>query len=195
MKKLMVFCMSIISLACQPFKPKNKLVMENAQQNQSHLPNIYSFKVEGLTGDTIDFSQFKGKKILVVNTASKCGLTPQYEGLEQLHKEFKDKLVIIGFPSNDFLSQEPGSNSEIGEFCQKNYGVTFLMAAKIAVKGAEQAPIYKWLTTKSENGVMDSEVGWNFQKYLLNEHGQLIGYFSPKTDPQAPEIIEAINAQ
>lgn len=195
MKKLMVFCMSIISLACQPFKPKNKLVMENAQHNQSHLPNIYSFKVEGLTGDTIDFSQFNGKKILVVNTASKCGLTPQYEGLEQLHKEYKDKLVIIGFPSNDFLSQEPGSNSEIGEFCQKNYGVTFLMAAKIAVKGAEQAPIYKWLTTKSENGVMDSEVGWNFQKYLLNEHGQLIGYFSPKTDPQAPEIIEAINAQ
>jgi len=128
---------------------------------------LYDFKVKGLDGSSIDFAQFKGKKILVVNTASKCGFTPQYEGLERLYKRFSDKLVIVGFPSNDFLDQEPGKDAEIAAFCQRNYGVTFPMAAKIDVKGKRQAPIYQWLTNRSLNGVESSAVLWNFQKYLF----------------------------
>ncbi|MGE8290074.1 MAG: glutathione peroxidase [Sphingobacterium sp.] len=155
--------------------------------------SIHSFKVKGLDGATIDFSQFKGKKILVVNTASKCGLTPQYEGLEILYRKFSDKLVIIGFPSNDFLHQEPGKNEEIAVFCQRNYGVTFPMAAKIDVKGKQQAPIYQWLTNKSLNGVESSSVLWNFQKYVLDEDGKLLRHFSPKTDPEDLEILKLLN--
>jgi len=154
---------------------------------------IHEFKVNGLDGSTINFAKFKGKKILVVNTASKCGFTPQYEGLERLYNKFNDKLVIIGFPSNDFLDQEPGKDAEIAAFCQRNYGVTFPMAAKIDVKGKRQAPIYQWLTNKSLNGVESSAVLWNFQKYLIDENGKLIKHFSPKTDPEANEIISLIN--
>jgi len=150
---------------------------------------LYGFKVKGLDGSSIDFAQFKGKKILVVNTASKCGFTPQYEGLERLYKRFSDKLVIIGFPSNDFLDQEPGKDAEIAAFCQRNYGVTFPMAAKIDVKGKRQAPIYQWLTNKSLNGVESSAVMWNFQKYLIDENGRLMKHFSPKTDPEDPAIV------
>ncbi len=150
--------------------------------------SIYDFKVEGLEGGTIDFSTFKGKKILIVNTASKCGYTPQYEGLEKLYETYKDKLVIVGFPANNFGGQEPGTNSEIKEFCKKNYGVTFLMAAKISVKGDDTAPIYKWLCNKSENGVLDSEVKWNFGKFLLDEKGNLLNYFPSKVTPMSEEI-------
>ncbi|MDR0265190.1 MAG: glutathione peroxidase [Sphingobacterium sp.] len=154
---------------------------------------IYSFKVQGLDGATIDFAQFKGKKILVVNTASKCGFTPQYEGLERLYKRFNDKLVIVGFPSNNFLDQEPGENAEIATFCQRNYGVTFPMAAKVDLKGKQQAPIYQWLTNKSLNGVESSAVLWNFQKYLIDENGKLIKHFSPKTDPEDIEILKLVD--
>jgi Glutathione peroxidase len=154
---------------------------------------IYSFKVQGLEGATIDFAQFKGKKILIVNTASKCGFTPQYEGLERLYKRFNDKLVIVGFPSNNFLDQEPGKNAEIATFCQRNYGVTFPMAAKVDVKGKQQAPIYQWLTNKSLNGVESSAVLWNFQKYLIDENGKLIKHFSPKTDPEDKEILKLLD--
>ncbi len=116
-------------------------------------PDIYGFKVEGLHGQTIDFSSFKGKKILIVNTASKCGFTPQYEGLEQLYQRYRDKLVIIGFPANNFAGQEPGNNEDIETFCRLNYGVTFPMAAKISVTGKNMAPVYQWLTKKKQNGV------------------------------------------
>jgi glutathione peroxidase len=154
---------------------------------------LYGFEVKGLDGSSIDFAQFKGKKILVVNTASKCGFTPQYEGLERLYKRFSDKMVIVGFPSNDFLDQEPGKDAEIAAFCQRNYGVTFPMAAKIDVKGKRQAPIYQWLTNKSLNGVESSAVLWNFQKYLIDENGRLIKHFPPKTDPEDPTIIALID--
>ncbi|WP_053004028.1 glutathione peroxidase [Sphingobacterium sp. Ag1] len=154
---------------------------------------LYDFKVKGLDGSSIDFAQFKGKKILVVNTASKCGFTPQYEGLERLYKRFSDKLVIVGFPSNDFLDQEPDKDAEIAAFCQRNYGVTFPMAAKIDVKGKRQAPIYQWLTNKSLNGVESSAVLWNFQKYLIDENGRLIKHFPPKTDPEDPAIVALID--
>lgn len=154
--------------------------------------SIYDFKIEALTGGTIDFAQYKGKKILVVNTASECGYTPQYAGLEELYKKHKDKLVIVGIPSNNFGEQEPGSNSDIASFCQKNYGVTFPMAAKAEVKGKDIAPLYQWLTQKTYNHFMNSEVKWNFQKYLLDEQGKLVGVFYSKTAPDSPELLDAI---
>lgn len=154
--------------------------------------SIYEFKVEALDGSTIDFSKFKGKKILVVNTASKCGYTPQYEGLEKLYETYKDKLVIVGFPANNFGGQEPGTNVEIGEFCKKNYGVSFPMAAKVSVKGDDTAPIYKWLCSKTENGVLDAEIKWNFGKFLLDENGHLISYFPSKIEPMSEELTSKL---
>ncbi len=164
--------------------PKNDL---SAQHK-----TIYDFKVEALDGGEIDFSDFKGKKILIVNTASKCGLTPQYEGLEKLHDTYGKNLVIIGFPANNFMKQEPGTDKEIASFCQKNYGVSFLMASKISVKGKTQAPIYTWLTQKRYNNFKDSKVKWNFQKYLINENGELISVISPSTKPMSEKIINLL---
>ncbi len=154
--------------------------------------SIHSFKVESLTGETIDFSDFKGKMILVVNTASECGFTPQYEGLEELYEKHKDNLVIVGFPANNFGGQEPGSNADIETFCKKNYGVSFPMAAKVSVKGSDTAPIFKWLTSKEENGVMDVEIKWNFTKFLLDENGKLVASFESKVKPLSDEILRAI---
>lgn len=153
---------------------------------------IYDFKVEALTGGQIDFAKYKGKKILIVNTASQCGYTPQYEGLEKLSKKYGSKLVIVGFPANDFGAQEPGSNAEIKAFCTKNYGVTFPMAAKITVKGEEMAPIYQWLTQKKYNHKLDSDVKWNFQKYLINERGELVEMFPSNVKPEDSKLVAAI---
>ncbi len=154
--------------------------------------SIHSFKVKSIDGKTIDFSKFKGKKILVVNTASKCGYTPQYEALQKVYNEYKDKLVIVGFPANNFGGQEPGSDSEIQDFCKANYGVNFPMASKVSVKGADMAPIYKWLTSKTENGVLDAEVGWNFGKFLLDENGKLVAYYPSKVKPDSEEILKFV---
>ena len=154
--------------------------------------SIYDFKVKALDESVINFASFKGKKILIVNTASKCGYTPQYKNLEALHQRYKDQLVIVGFPANNFLWQEPGDNATIAEFCQKNYGVSFVMAAKISVKGNDMAPIYQWLTQKKYNHYSNSSVKWNFQKYLIDEKGNLIQMFSPGVDPLDAAIIQAI---
>ena len=155
--------------------------------------NIYQFKVEDLSGKEFDFASLKGKKIMIVNTASKCGLTPQYKELEALYKEYSSKgFVIVGFPANNFMSQEPGTNEEIAAFCQLNYGVTFPMMDKISVKGDDMSPVYQFLTQKSKNGLEDSEVGWNFQKFLLNEKGELEKVISPRTLPTDPEIVNWI---
>jgi len=155
--------------------------------------SIYNFKVEDIDGNQFDMSGLKGKKVLIVNTASKCGLTPQYEALQALYEKYGgDKFTIIGFPANNFLGQEPGSNEEIQEFCQKNYGVTFPMMSKISVKGEDMAPLYQWLTKKAKNGVKDSEVSWNFQKYMIDENGHLVDYVSPKTKPDDPKIVSWI---
>ena len=175
-------CLSMLLFFSFLFAPKPEQVPST----------IYDFKVTALDGGSIDFSQFKGKKILIVNTASKCGFTPQYEALEALSKKYKDRLVIVGFPANNFLFQEPGSNEKIATFCKENYGVTFPMAAKISVKGSKMAPIYQWLTEKKYNGFEDSRVKWNFQKYLIDESGHLVALFSPTTPPDSPEIIAAI---
>lgn len=153
-------------------------------------PSIHAFKVKALDGSEIDFSKFKGKKILVVNTASKCGYTPQYEALEKLYAEHKDKLVIVGFPCNQFGGQEPGTASEIQEFCTKNYGVTFPLAEKIDVKGNNISPVYKWLCSKTENGVLDATITWNFNKFLLDENGKLIAYFPSKVKPTDDDIVK-----
>lgn len=153
---------------------------------------IYRFKVESLDGGIIDFSQFKGKKILIVNTASECGFTPQYKELEKLYQQYKDKLVVIGFPANNFGGQEPGSNAEIKDFCTRNYGVSFPMAAKVSVKGKNMHPLFKWLTSKSENGVMDATIRWNFSKFLIDERGIPIAYFSSLTKPLSKEITEKL---
>jgi glutathione peroxidase len=157
---------------------------------------IYQFKVQDLSGNQFDFATLKGKKVIVVNTASKCGLTPQYKDLEALYKEYKDTgLVIVGFPANNFAGQEPGTSEEIASFCQQNYGVSFPMMDKVSVKGSDMAPIYKYLTEKSKNGLQDSEVEWNFQKYLINEKGELVKVISPRTLPTDPEIVNWIKAK
>ncbi len=154
---------------------------------------FYDFTVKTLDGETFDFHQLIGKKVMIVNTASKCGFTPQYELLEKIYKQYGGKnFVILGFPANNFKQQEPGTNKEIKEFCTLNYGVTFPMMEKISVKGEDMAPLYRWLTNKSENGVMDSSVKWNFQKYLINENGKLEKVFMSSTKPDSPEIIEWI---
>ncbi|MET3028923.1 glutathione peroxidase [Flavobacterium sp. UW10123] len=156
---------------------------------------IYQFKVEDLSGDTFDFASLKGKKIMIVNTASKCGLTPQYKDLEAVYKEYKDKgFVIVGFPANNFASQEPGTNKEIETFCQQNYGVSFPMMSKVSVKGSDMCEVYKFLTEKSRNGLQDSEVEWNFQKYLINEKGELVKVIKPKTLVTEPEVISWIKS-
>lgn len=155
--------------------------------------SIYDFKVDGLEGNTIDFSKFKGKKIMVVNTASKCGNTPQYAELEQLYEKYKDKLVIVGFPANNFGAQEPGSNSEIQEFCKKNYGVTFPMAAKVSVKGDDIAPIYQYLVGEAKKLGFEDPVKWNFTKFLIDENGKLITVIHNKTKPLSEEVLKYLN--
>ena len=152
--------------------------------------SLHEFSVLTINGDTISLSQFKGKKVMVVNTASKCGLTPQYKELEALYTQYKDSnFVIIGFPANNFMGQEPGSNDEIAQFCARNYGVSFPMMAKISVKGKDMHPVYKFLTQRAENGLEDNEVKWNFQKYLIDENGYLEHVISPTTLPNDPQII------
>ena len=152
--------------------------------------NIFNFDVKDISGNEFNLESLKGKKILIVNTASKCGLTPQYEELEKLYKEYKDQnFVIIGFPANNFKKQEPGSNEEIAEFCEKNYGVSFPMMSKISVKGKDIHPLYKWLTSKELNGLMDTEVRWNFQKFMINEKGELHDVAFPREKPYSNKIV------
>jgi|TARA_R110000737_G_scaffold324995_1_gene338145 glutathione peroxidase len=157
--------------------------------------SIYDFKVETIDGEEFNFSDYKGYKILIINTASKCGFTPQYEQLEEIYKDFKDqKFIIVGFPSNDFMKQEPGTNEEIAEFCQKNYGVTFPMMAKVSVKGSEQCDLFNFLTDSERNGASSQEVKWNFQKFLIGRDGQLEMVISPKIKPTDAEITNWISA-
>ena len=183
-----LLAISAALLSCNLQTTQSNVLNKMPTEKQITTKSIYDFKVEALDGNTIDFSTFKGKKILIVNTASECGYTPQYEGLQKLYDTYKDKLVIVGFPANNFGGQEPGTNTDIKEFCKKNYGVSFPMAAKISVKGDDMAPIYKYLTSKSENGVLDAVVGWNFGKFLLDEKGNLMQYFPSKVTPMSEEI-------
>ena len=160
----------------------------------SQTSGFYDFKVKTLEGANFDFSSLKGKKVMIVNTASKCGNTPQYKDLESLYEKYHDNLIIIGFPANNFAGQEPGTAAEIRKFCTEKYGVTFPIMEKISVKGADMAPVYKWLTSKKENGVMDSEVKWNFQKYLIDENGKLVEVLDPKEKPTSDKVLAWISS-
>lgn len=160
-------------------------------------PSFYDFKVETIDGKTFDFSTLKGKKVMIVNTASKCGLTPQYEELEKLYRDYgaAGDFVILGFPANNFANQEPGTNDEIQAFCSENYGVTFPMMSKISVKGKDIHPLYSWLTKKELNGFKDSEVTWNFQKYLIDEKGKLVEVVTPREKPTSEKVMNWLAAK
>lgn len=155
--------------------------------------SIYDFKVPGLDGGTIDLSKYKGKKIMIVNTASKCGNTPQYEGLQKLQDQYKDKLVIIGFPANNFGQQESGTNEEIKEFCKKNYGVTFPMSEKVSVKGDDIHPLFKYLTEEAKKKGFEDPIKWNFTKFLIDEKGNLITVIHNKVEPTSEEVTKYLN--
>ncbi|HOF20264.1 MAG TPA: glutathione peroxidase [Bacteroidales bacterium] len=160
----------------------------------SQTSNFYSFKIKTLEGNDFNLDSLKGKKVMVVNTASKCGYTPQYKDLQELYEQYSRKLVIIGFPANNFGNQEPGTALEIRQFCTDNYNVTFPMMEKISVRGEDIHPLYKWLTSKEENGVMDSEVKWNFQKYLIDEEGKLVDVLYSKEKPGSEKVISWLNS-
>jgi glutathione peroxidase len=163
---------------------------QSTTTNQSGMKTLHDFKATDIDGNEFDLSQLKGKKVIIVNVASKCGYTPQYKQLQELYTRYKDKgLEILGFPCNQFMGQEPGNEDEIQSFCEKNYGVTFKLFSKIDVKGSSQHPIYKWLTSKSENGIEDSEVSWNFNKYLIDENGKYVKHLKSGADPLGDEII------
>lgn len=162
----------------------------NPEKQMSATPNIYGFTVPSIDGGTIDFSAFKGKKILIVNTASECGYTPQYAQLQELYETYRDQLVIVGFPANNFGGQEPGTNEEIKQFCTGTYHVTFPMAAKVSVKGQDIAPIFEWLTEKSKNGVADVTIKWNFTKFLLDENGAFVASFESAVTPLSDPILK-----
>ena len=170
----------LIALMSISFNPKPNSTM-----------SIYNFKVPALEKGEIDFNDYKGKKILIVNTASECGYTPQYKQLEELYDSFGDKLVIVGFPANNFGGQEPGSNEDIAAFCEKNYGVSFPMAEKVSVKGNDQSELFKWLTS-AENPDFTGDIKWNFEKFLIDENGKLIRRFRSATEPMSEEMISAI---
>jgi glutathione peroxidase len=158
--------------------------------------SIHQFKMKSLEGNEVNLADYKGKVVVVVNTASKCGLTPQYESLEKVYQQYKDKgLVVLGFPANNFMGQEPGSDSEILSFCSKNYGVSFPMFSKVSVKGDDMCSLYQFLTKKSSNGTIDSEVKWNFQKYILDKNGYLVTYLDPQKKINDTESIAIIEAQ
>lgn len=182
---LLIAFLSVFSYAAfANTKPKTKAVKAKS---------IYDLKIKSLDGkSTIHLKDFKGKKILLVNTASKCGFTKQYEGLQKLQDQYKDKLVIIGFPCNQFNGQEPGTSGEIAAFCKKNYGLTFLLTEKIDVNGPNQHPIYQWLTKKENNGVKDVSIGWNFGKFLIDEKGNFVEYFPSKVEPLSSEIVSML---
>ena len=189
MKKILILLLSAGALL-QSCKNQKNDVSQTKTADQQMSKTIYDYKVESLDGQEINFADFKGKKILVVNTASECGFTPQYADLEKLSKDYADNLVIVGFPANNFGGQEPGSNTEIGAFCEKNFGVTFPMAAKVSVKGDDTAPIFKFLTEKDLNGVKNTAILWNFTKFLIDENGHLIDTFISTTKPTSESITK-----
>ena len=180
-----IFTITIATIILTSFS-----LMKNSSNTMNN--SIYDIEISSLEGESIDLANFKGKKILFVNVASKCGFTPQYEKLQELHNQYGEKVAIIGVPCNQFGGQEPGSAAEIKEFCSKNYGVSFLMTEKCDVKGNNQHQLYKWLTQKSENGVEDSSVGWNFQKYLVDENGKLIKVFKSGVNPLDDSITKLL---
>jgi len=192
----------VLTVGCKKGSESNKAESNQAESKMAESneramskENIYQFKVSDLYGSEFDFSSLQGKKVMVVNTASECGLTPQYADLQKLYDKYKDQdFVIVGFPANNFGGQEPGSDEQIASFCKENYGVTFPMMSKISVKGDDKHEVYQFLTEKSKNGLQDSEVAWNFQKYLIDEKGELAMVIEPRTLPTDPSIVKWIES-
>lgn len=191
-KSILLTLTVIIAASCNGQTKIEKSNTKASGKKQS----IYQFTVKDISGNDFKLKSLKGKKVMIVNVASKCGLTPQYTQLQEVYEKYKDKnFVIIGFPANNFLSQEPGTNDEIAGFCKKNYGVTFPMMSKISVKGDDQHDLYKFLTSEAKNAFADSKVKWNFQKYLIDENGYVCGVVKPKTKPDAEEVINWIEGK
>lgn len=187
----LVLLLTFVALQCVGQNKQNQNNSKNS--NMQTTQTFHDFTVKDIDGKEFDLASLKGKKVLVVNVASKCGLTPQYEDLQALYDKYKDRnFTVIGFPANNFAGQEPGTNAQIKEFCTLNYGVTFPMMDKISVKGKDQAPVYNWLTHKSENGKIDQEVTWNFQKFMIDEEGNLVDVVQPKENPMSEKIIKWI---
>lgn len=188
---IILITISTLAFACSSTQKAASTTIETTTEAATvEKQSIHQFKVEDISGEEFDFAALKGKKIMVVNTASKCGLTPQYEGLQDLYEKYKDKgLMIVGFPANNFMFQEPGDNEKIKTFCDSKFGITFPMMSKISVKGKDMHPVYQFLTKAEKNGVMDSKVGWNFQKYLIDEDGFVVKFVSPKVKPMDEQII------
>jgi glutathione peroxidase len=194
MYKIWTIIAVVVSFSSCTEVNKKTVVNENNKQEsipmtKINAPTAYGFKLTNIDGGAFSLKDYAGKKILIVNTASACGYTPQYEGLEALYKKYQNKLVVIGFPANNFGGQEPGTNEEIKGFCKKNYGVSFPLSEKVSVVGADAAPLFKWLTSKELNGVMDATIKWNFNKFLLDEKGQLIAAFPSSIKPMDEAII------
>ncbi len=181
-----------ILASCLDSNKVTSLSMQTSNPVAPAATSFYDFTVNSLEGEPVSLAQFRGKKIIVLNVASKCGYTPQYADWEKFYSENKDEVVVLGFPCNDFMGQEPGSAEQISEFCQKNYGVTFPMFEKVHVKGKDKAPVYQWLTEPAQNGWNSQEPSWNFCKYLINEKGELTHFFASKVKPSSEEFIQAI---
>lgn len=189
MKKITLFTVVIAGLFLMAF-----CMDSNSKPMDGKKKSLHEYVVEDINGEDFDFSKLKGKKVMVVNTASKCGLTPQYEALEKLYKTYgSEDFTIVAFPSNDFMGQEPGSDADILTFCKKNYGVTFPIMSKVKVKGQNKSKVYEFLTEMALNGLKNSDVKWNFQKYLIDENGFLVDVVSPRSAPDSPEIISWIS--
>ena len=186
MKKLLVIAIMLVSCG------SNKVETRPEASDMQTKGSIYDFSMNGIYGDPIDFSQYKGQKLLIVNTASECGYTPQYADLQELHEKYGDKVTILGFPANNFGGQEPGTNDEIASFCKANYGVTFQIFEKISVKGEDQHPLYTWLSTKDMNGWNDQAPSWNFCKYLIDEKGELVKFYGSAVKPMSNDILMQI---
>lgn len=185
---------TLLSIGCNDKIAKQSDITQ-IEQNPSK-KSIFDFTMKDIDGEDVPLSKYKGKVVLVVNTASKCGLTPQYEDLQKLYEEYESQdFVILGFPANNFLSQEPGTDDDIKQFCSLNYGVSFPMFSKISVKGDDMDPLYKYLTNKEENGILDVSISWNFQKFLINKKGVLVASFSPKTTVKDEEFLKVFKEQ
>jgi len=193
--KTFLLIFSIILFACgKTLERPSDLALLHPEFDQTMESTFYDFKMKDIDGKEVDFSQFKGKKLLIVNVASKCGYTNQYAQLQELYEEYGDKVVVLGFPANNFGGQEPGSNEEIKEFCDAEFGVTFPMFEKISVKGFDKHPLYRWLSDASKNGWNNAEPSWNFCKYFINENGELVKFFPSAVNPLDEEILQLIEA-
>jgi len=188
---LLIFAIGVGVLLITSFKAKTKNIILNTN-NIAPKKSFYELEAISIDGKKISFDQYKNKKILIVNVASKCGYTYQYEGLQKLQDIYQDKVIVLGFPANDFFNQEPGSNEEIEEFCEINYGIIFQMFEKTTTKGKKQSPVYQWLTNKDFNGWNAQRPTWNFCKYLVNEKGELVGFFNSKIKPLSEEITSLL---